>query len=160
MSNEKILQIGFNEDHRVKCKLTNDPSDDRYIFITPQDIDLPKRYQDAYDAIHEELDKVTKLNDKPETEEEARALTEAVYCAGREIFNQIDYIFGKGVALTVFGQVSPLTVDNNTGEYIFEKFLNCMNPIIESEFGVSVKKVNARVKKYTSEKGAHPAYKK
>lgn len=157
MSNEKILSIGFNEDHRIKCKLTHDPDDQRYLYLTPQDVDLPKRYQEAYDDIHDKLEELSKLNRNPATDEEARATIDAIYEAGRFIKEKIDYVFGNGVSETVFGQVSCLTVDNNTGEYLFEKFLNCMNHVIEEAYGVSVKKVNARISKYTDSKGSHPA---
>ena len=135
------------------------------------DNNLPVRFEEAENNIQKYIETIQKENgiETPKNLDEIGEVStgdiekdiKIIKSADEYIKSQVDYIFNcDGLSKSVLGNVSALTVNAKTGEYLYETILNAFVPIINEKFNASLKSVKSRIKKYTDYKGIHPALKK
>lgn len=159
----KVLEFDLN---RKSYRLgKNGPE----VFLTTNDPKLPSRLTEAFENIEKRisemqkeygLDNVTVDNVGTVSTGDIKKDLEFINKSDEYVKSQIDYIFGYEVSKDVFGVVSAFTVDDKTGEYLFERLINVFIPVINEEYGTSLKKLKSRIKNYTDRKGMHPALRK
>ena len=153
-SNKKSYQLG-----------KNGPT----VWITTNDPELPGRVRKALSNIQNDVPKFLNAHSRKMviTNNVGNVSTgniqkdlELLSKADNYVKSQIDYIFGYEVSKDIFGVVSAFTVDDKTGEYLFERLINVFIPVINEEYKTSVTKMKSRIKKYSDRKGTHPALRK
>lgn len=106
----------------------------RVIRVNPSDFGILHRLSAVQDAM-----KDVKVENTPESIAEFDRLA-------RE---QLDKVFGEGVAEVVFGRVNCASMAN--GKPIYINFLEAIAPIIKADIEAEMKKSDANIKKYTSQ---------
>lgn len=153
---EKILELDIK---KTRYRLAGT---DKYIEIDEGDFNFPVRFNEAYKNIEKYVDEVCKkkgvndINDiskmeKIPTDEAAEIITEA----DNFIKNELNTAFGYDVSSTVFGMASAFSITEHTQEFYFENFMNAVAKVLEKVYNFRVKKMQARVNKYTAQKGKY-----
>ena len=110
--------------------------------FNPSDIGILKRYEDVVNVLNTFMDDVSEERFKKETkkilEEKEKIVTE-----------QINYLFGAEIAENFFSITSPFTPVGN-GELFLFNVLNAIANVVESETGERVKRISAKVNKYSA----------
>ncbi len=139
------------------------------IELVTNDVNLPARLTEAFTNIEKHIPEMQKeygisdisINDIGSVSTgDIEKDVEFIKKADEYVKEQINYIFGYNVSPVVFGNISSFTVDRNTGEYLFEKLINTFVPVINEEYGTSLKQLKSRIQKFTDKKGMHPALRK
>ena len=137
--------LNFDDGFR-EFVINNDAS--KVIRINPSDVAMLTRFSEAQKKIDEAIKNAGDI----EITAEGKAVDFEV--AGKKveeldnlIKEQVDYVFNSKVADMVFGNQSPMS--NIGGISLFERFLDCIEPVIKE--AITAKRVESkkRVSKYT-----------
>lgn len=141
-----MQNLVFDEGYR---EFTINGDEKRVIRFNPSDIAIVKRLAEAKDKIMEAMnvEKDIELNEKGEPVENLDNARKIVSFIDDTIKEQINYIFDYDVADIVFGNQSPMA--NIKGMPLYMRFMNSVQPIIESAMAEEREKSNKRVAKYT-----------
>lgn len=124
---------------------------DRVIRFNPSDPNLLQRYHQAMKDIDDAKDKIggdiqLDPNGEPVEDDPTGAVAATLRETDDTIRKSLNYMLNADVYDTVFGRQSPFCMIK--GEYLFEKFLNCIGPVIKDAIAESVKASEARKNKY------------
>lgn len=107
------------------------------VVINPADINISKRYEEVFASFENLASGLDGHNN-----------SEKVDMAERAIKEKLDYLLGDGVSEQFFKILSPFT-PLASGAFYVESVINAIAAVIEKEMDVRLKKVTARVQKYT-----------
>ncbi|BCK01598.1 hypothetical protein [Anaerocolumna chitinilytica] len=144
-----MQNISFDDGH-IDLSINGDES--KIIRIYPSDIALIERFNDAINNIEEKIKSLpddVEINQAGEAIEQLGESAQIIRETRQYVNEQIDYIFDSPVSKTVFGNQSPLSSPG--GEFLVERFLNAVAPVINKTIQADVKAREARIKKYTGQ---------
>ena len=107
------------------------------VVINPADINISKRYDEVFTSFENLAADLDGHSD-----------SEKVDMAEKIIKEKLDYLLGDGVSEQFFKTLSPFT-PLASGAFYAESVINGIAAVIEKEMDVRLKKVTARVQKYT-----------
>jgi hypothetical protein len=110
-----------------------------------------ERFHESVKHITEYQNKLKDIHLKPDGSAQEDTVdyqkTAELVAESRKFINeQIDYIFGNHVSETVFGVQSPLS--SIKGKFLFERFLECVTPMIQGELKEEGKAQKKHLDKY------------
>lgn len=137
--------LNFDDGFR-EFTINNDES--KVIRINPSDFAIFTRLAEAKKIIADALENAGDIDITPE----GKAVNFEV--AGKKveeidklIKEQVDYVFNSKVSDMVFGNQSPLS--NIGGMSLFERFIDCVEPVIKEAITAKRQDSKKRVEKYT-----------
>ena len=151
MADKEINTMGIVvDDGSIKVPITNKQGDEIGVFyFRPTDIGII----DRFNTVAEEFDAITaplaNLSINPDgtvdatDEEESAALKEAE----NNLYAACDKLFGGNMSEAFFGKMHPFSPIN--GHFYCENALEAVGKFISKQFEREVKKIDARVSKYT-----------
>lgn len=137
--------INFNDGYK-RITINNDAS--RVIEFNPNDIGMIERINTAYEKIKTLKDEIPEieLTTAGEPIDDMKSSAELVSSIGKQINEQIDYIFNSNVSEVAFGKQSPLSLVG--GVPLYERFLDAIMPYIEKEVKKENEASRKRINKY------------
>lgn len=165
MADSKI--VDFNEivvdDGSVRVPIRNKQGDEIGVFyFRPTDVGIIERFNKVagdFENITAPLESVNIAPDGTADEKDA-AEQAAMKEAEKRLYDAFNFLFDGNFAEAFFGKMHPFSPIN--GHFYCENALNAVGKFISRQFDREVKKVNARVEKYTHgyRTGAHKDGKK
>lgn len=131
---EIIINDGY-EEYTIKNKQGKELGK---ILFNPSDAGVIDRFRTVADTIR---GYASKLSDNEDIEAVKSDFD-------KMISEQIDYLFNADVSSTFFSITAPLTL-LDSGEFFFENVLTALEKLVEQETGAKIKKMQAKVDKYT-----------
>lgn len=124
--------------------------ENRIIRFNPSDFGIIERVKTAYDEIENatNIENDIELKTDGSPREAIGKAAEIVKQISDTIKSQIDYIFNSNVSEVVFGNQSPLSIVK--GIPLYERFLDSVVPVIQSEVKKEMEASKKRVAKYVS----------
>jgi hypothetical protein len=144
-----MQNINFDDGFK-EFTLNNDPN--KVIRFNPADINLLERFQQAQKTIEKEQNRISADIDigiDGENQVNDEYVVKAIDEVNQLIKDQIDYVFDSKVSDMVFGNQSPLNPVK--GRPFFERFLDAVKPILETEILKEQKESQKRISKYTGQ---------
>lgn len=108
--------------------------------FNPTDINIRKRYSLVVSELENIGNRLSEIEDDN--------IDDVLDRAEEDIKAQIDFLFDSNVSSEFFSITSPFSIMAN-GEYFFVNVIDCIAKIVESETGERMKKLKAKVSKYT-----------
>lgn len=145
---EKIVQFGIKiDDGSVRVPITNTFGEEIGVFwFRPTDLGIVDRFNElsaTFDKIVEPLENVDIRADGTAEDAGAAALKEAE----KRLYDACDKLFGGNMSEAFFGKMHPFSPIH--GRFYCENALEAVGSFISHQFDREVKKVNARVNRYT-----------
>jgi hypothetical protein len=138
------------DDGSVKVPIRNKQGDEIGVFVfRPTDIGIVDRFNamaSEFDKIVEPLESVNIRADGT-VDEKNDAEFEALREAEAKLYAACDKLFGGNLSDAFFGTMHPFSPVN--GRFYCENVLDAVGKYISRQFDHEVKKVNARVERYT-----------
>ena len=137
--------LNFDDGYK-EFTINNDES--KVIRFNPSDFAIFTRLTEAKKVISEAISKVGDI----EIDAEGKAVDfekagQMVENLDKIIKEQVDYVFNSSVSEKVFGNQSPMS--NVGGKSLFERFFECIEPVISEALTEQRKESKKRVAKYT-----------
>lgn len=141
--------LNFDEGYK---EFTINGDKNRVIRFNPSDIAFVERFNESVKNITKYQDKLKEIELNPdgtaqEGAENYKHTAELVADSRKFINEQIDYIFGSDVSEKVFGVQSPLS--SVGGKFLFERFLECVTPLMGNAMKEETKAQKKHLDKYT-----------
>lgn len=138
------------DDGSVRESIKNQYGEEIGVFcFRPTDIGIIDRFNKVaadFDKITEPLEHINIRVDGT-ADEENQAEAEAVKEATKKLYEACNYLFGGNMAEAFFGKMHPFSPVN--GRFYCENALDAVGKYISRQFDSEVKRVGARVEKYT-----------
>lgn len=146
---EIIEEIGIVvDDGSVKVPIKNKMGDEIGVFyFRPTDIGIISRFNEASDRFSKVVEPLNEVNINPDGTADDEAGMRAIEEATTRLYDLCNYLFGGNMAEAFFGTMKPFSPIN--GSFYCENALNAAAHYVGMAFDKEVKKVNARVEKYT-----------
>ena len=154
MAEEKIVQANFGgitvDDGSVKIPICNKQGEEIGVFFfRPTDIGIIDRFNTMAAEFGQITAPLENLNINPDGTVDEK--NEAEFAAMREaesnLYAACDKLFGGNMSEAFFGKMHPFSPVN--GHFYCENALEAVGQYISQQFDREVKKVSARVEKYT-----------
>ncbi len=114
-------------------------------YFQPTDTRIIDRYNEAIVQFEKIVEPLISINNKDiQTPEQFASVLQPVE---EELFKLFDYVFNGNLGEAFFKRVSPFTLVG--GSFYCELVLESVGALIADRIGVSVKKLNQRIKKHT-----------
>ncbi len=142
------MAISLNFDEGIKEYIING-DETRVIRVNTADYGLITRFNDARKHINDMAQKYERFNLKPDgspAEENDEEATEALKEMGEFIKNEVNFIFGADISDAVFGTAHPMSTCK--GKPLYERFFDCVMPVINADIESEAKQAKAVVDKY------------
>ena len=113
----------------------------------PTDFNIVKRYNEVSERFSSVIEPLTNANIEPDgkgSDEESMKLLDE---AEERLFDLVDYLFDGNMAEAFFGKMHAFSIID--GKFYAENVLNVVGDFIARKFDSEIKKVSARVEKYT-----------
>lgn len=137
----KNINLNFDEGYK-EYTINNDP--ERVIRVNTSDFGILTRFGEAYANIQARMDE---WNKKQDPEKKENIYLDQLQDMADYVNKQIDYIFNGEVSGIVFGNQSCLSMVK--GVPLYERFINAILPVIESDLEEERKASKKRVAEYT-----------
>lgn len=143
-----MQNLKFDEGYK-EFSINGDES--KVIRFNPTDVAIIERFAQAEKNMTTYMEKIKdyKIDESKDDLEKLRAEAEAQKEARLFICEQVDYIFDNPVSLVVFGNQSPLSPVG--GKLLFERFLDCVKPVIEADVKKENEASQKRINKYRTQ---------
>lgn len=105
--------------------------------LNPSDLNFRNRYEDV-------VNELAHLTDLIAGEEDGAKIIDKLES---KIMEKIDFLFGSNVSKDFFAIASPFSPMAD-GEFFFEKVIECIGSVIESNSKLRMDKVNAKINKH------------
>jgi len=140
------LDLGAIEKKRIRINGDNT----KIIYINPSDLNIFARFNEAYPKLKELEEEMTTLGLESEdpTEEEMSAFVESLKSIDQKMREYVNFIFDTDVCTACADGGS--MYDPFDGKMRYEHILEALSGLYESNFTSEIKKMRARVSKYTS----------
>jgi hypothetical protein len=144
-----MQSLKFEEGYKEFC--IND-DETRVIRFNPADYGLIERFSEARKAIIkavDDLEKDVNINSNGNPEDELEEAAQLVKSINELIDTQINFIFDSDVAKIAFGNQSRISTVK--GKFLFERFMDAVEPYIEKEIKAEQAASQKRIDKYTKQ---------
>lgn len=146
---DKTLKIVV-DDGAVKVPVYNTHDVEVGMFyFHPTDIGIVQRYNKFAEDFPKILEPLEHVSINPDGTGESDEDTQALQAAEKRLYEACDYMFGGNMSEAFFGDMHPFSPVN--GLFYCENVLNSVGSFIQMQFDSEVKKINARVSKYTKQ---------
>lgn len=105
--------------------------------LNPSDLNFRNRYESVVEAL-------SNMKDMFSEEEDGNSVLDKLET---KIMEQIDFLFGSNVSKDFFKIASPFSPMAD-GEFFFEKVIDCIGRVIESDSKLRMDKINKKIKKH------------
>lgn len=113
----------------------------------PTDFNIVKRYNEISEKFAEVLKPLADANIESNGEGSDEESIEILNKVEADLFEMVDYLFDGNAAEAFFGKMHAFSVID--GNFYCENVLNAVGAFISSRFDAEIKKMSARVDKYT-----------
>lgn len=162
MAEEKIIQADFQndvgpivvDDGSVRVPIRNKQGDELGVFyFRPTDLGIVERFNkmaEGFDQIVAPLQNID-INNDGTVDERNKAALDAMKEAETRLYSALDTAFGGNMSEAFFGKMHPFSPIG--GHFYCENVLNAAGQFIGRQQDVEIKRVNARIAKYTTPHG-------
>ena len=113
----------------------------------PTDFNIVKRYNEVAEKFADALKPLAEANIESNGEGSDEESIEILNGVEKTLFEMVDYLFDGNAAEAFFGKMHAFSVID--GNFYCENVLNAVGAFISSRFDAEIKKMSARVEKYT-----------
>jgi len=158
MAEEKIIQADFQndvwqivvDDGSVRVPIRNKQGDELGVFyFRPTDLGIIDRFNSMAGEIDKIIAPLENIDINPDgtADSNDETVLSAMREAEQHLYAACDKMFGGNMSEAFFGKMHPFSPIG--GHFYCENALNAVGQYVSKQFDAEIKKVNARVSKYT-----------